>query len=61
MSQYNVSSLLNIPAAELIGSENKYVLTYTIILSYSDFDTIDISIVLISFSYHFIKCYEHAE
>lgn len=30
-------------------------------LSYSDFDTVDKAIVLISFTYHFIKCHEYAE
>lgn len=58
MSQYNLySSLLNIPAVEL--TLKKY--TYTIILSCSDLDTIGIPIVLISFTYHFIKCYEYAK
>lgn len=58
MSQYEVcSSLLNIPAVELICSEKIYMK----FLSYSDFDAVDIAIVLISFTYHFIKCHEHAE
>ena len=36
----------------------KYI--YIIVLSHSDFGTIDAPIVLIAFTHYFIRCQEHA-